>query len=84
MSVTARVGRGCRSEHGKANKQCCLCVDRQEGPFGQRQRCPWKTPPSVGGRQSQQGLPDSRNTPLCRAPRLSINMFFHVKPLVAR
>ena len=36
------------------------------------------------GEQAQRGLPDSRNAPLCRAPRLSVNMFFHVKPLVAR
>lgn len=28
--------------------------------------------------------PDSRNTPLCRAPRLSVSMFFHVKPRAAR
>lgn len=29
-------------------------------------------------------LPDSRNTPLCRATRLSVSTFFHVKPLAAR
>lgn len=43
-----------------------------------------KAPPLERGQQVQRCLPDSKNAPLCRATRLSVNMFFHVKPLVAR
>ena len=36
------------------------------------------------GMASTVNLPDSRNTPLCSAARLSANTFFHVKPLATR